>query len=158
MRAHAEWKVMTHIARARRPTSPSTRSRISAAALLVKVMARISLGFAWSERTRWAMRRVSAAVLPEPAPARIRSGPSPWRTVSRCGWLRPSSRVSMPSAGAVVVTPPRIEREAGVAGVERHGAQKSADGEAAGADALENAVLTLRRAAARGRPRNDACV
>ena len=44
MRAQAEWKVITHIARARPPTSSSTRSRISAAALLVKVIARISLG------------------------------------------------------------------------------------------------------------------
>jgi len=44
MRTHAEWNVMTHIARARRPTSAATRDAISAAALFVKVMARISLG------------------------------------------------------------------------------------------------------------------
>ena len=44
MRAQAEWKVITHIARARAPTSASTRSRISCAALLVKVIARISPG------------------------------------------------------------------------------------------------------------------
>jgi hypothetical protein len=43
---------MTHIARARAPTSASTRSRISAAALLVKVMARISLGRAAPVPTR----------------------------------------------------------------------------------------------------------
>ena len=35
---------MTHIARVARPTSSSTRSRISAAALFVNVIARISLG------------------------------------------------------------------------------------------------------------------
>src|SRR5438067_2424841 len=35
MRAHAEWKVITHIARTRAPTSSSTRSRISWAALAV---------------------------------------------------------------------------------------------------------------------------
>ena len=52
MRAQAAWKVMTHIARVRRPTSTSTRSRISAAALLVKVMARISDGWAWPVPTR----------------------------------------------------------------------------------------------------------
>ena len=37
-----EWKVDTHIRSATGPTSPPTRSFISAAALLVKVMARIS--------------------------------------------------------------------------------------------------------------------
>ena len=40
MRTHALWNVMTHMARARGPTRASTRSRISAAALFVKVMAR----------------------------------------------------------------------------------------------------------------------
>ncbi len=35
---------MTHMARARRPTSAATRDAISLAALLVKVMARISPG------------------------------------------------------------------------------------------------------------------
>jgi hypothetical protein len=44
MRAQAAWNVITHIARVARPTSSSTRSRISCAALLVKVIARISSG------------------------------------------------------------------------------------------------------------------
>jgi hypothetical protein len=52
MRAQAAWKVITHIARVRRPTRSSTRSRISWAALFVNVMARISLGRAKSEATR----------------------------------------------------------------------------------------------------------
>src|SRR2546430_1584950 len=43
---------MTHIARARRPTSCSTRSRISCAALVVKVMARICPGWAAPDRRR----------------------------------------------------------------------------------------------------------
>ena len=43
---------MTHIARVRRPTSTSTRSRISWAALLVKVIARISPAFAAPVWTR----------------------------------------------------------------------------------------------------------
>ena len=59
---------MTHIARARRPTSSSTRSRISCAALLVKVIARISPGAACPVPTRCAIRWVSTRVLPEPAP------------------------------------------------------------------------------------------
>ena len=52
MRAQAEWKVITHIRRETPPTSSSTRSRISPAALLVKVMARISLGRACPVATR----------------------------------------------------------------------------------------------------------
>ena len=44
IRTHIEWKVDTHIARARGPTSAATRSFISPAALLVKVIARISPG------------------------------------------------------------------------------------------------------------------
>ena len=44
MRTQAEWKVMTHIDRARGPTRAATRAAISPAALLVKVMARISCG------------------------------------------------------------------------------------------------------------------
>ena len=50
MRTQAEWKVETHISLARLPTSSSTRPRISAAALLVKVMARIEAGCACRSR------------------------------------------------------------------------------------------------------------
>ena len=51
MRTQAEWKVLTHMALTTGPTSVATRSRISAAALLVNVMARIEVG--WTpERTR----------------------------------------------------------------------------------------------------------
>ena len=44
MRTQAEWNVLTHIFRATGPTSATTRSRISSAALLVNVMARIRIG------------------------------------------------------------------------------------------------------------------
>src|SRR5690625_6801415 len=60
--------------RATGPTSSWTRSRISVAALLVKVIARISPGMASPARSRCAIRRVSTRVLPEPAPATISSG------------------------------------------------------------------------------------
>ena len=40
IRTHVEWNVDTHMERARGPTSATTRSRISAAALLVNVIAR----------------------------------------------------------------------------------------------------------------------
>ena len=69
--------VITHIDRTRRPTSSSARSRISPAALLVNVIARISFAFAASVPTRYAIRWVSTRVLPDPAPAMISSGPSP---------------------------------------------------------------------------------
>ncbi len=44
MRTQAEWKVITHMDLARGPTRAATRDAISPAALLVKVMARISCG------------------------------------------------------------------------------------------------------------------
>ena len=78
--------------RARRPppgTSRSTRSRISFAALLVKVIARISHGATPRFRIRFAMRVVTTRVFPEPGPATIRSGPSPFRAASRCCGFEP---------------------------------------------------------------------
>ena len=74
IRTHAEWNVLTHITRARRPTSASTRSFISAAALLVNVIARIEPGWALRSEISQAIRRVSTRVLPEPAPATTSSG------------------------------------------------------------------------------------
>src|SRR3954453_7473837 len=112
MRAQAEWNVITHMARARLPTSSSTRSRISWAALLVKVIARISPGRVWPVPTKWAMRWVSTRVLPEPAPARISSGPSPCSTASRCGGFRPARRDLTRSAGSgtrrILGAPPEL--------------------------------------------------
>src|SRR5438067_512404 len=97
---------MTHMARARRPTSASTRSLISWAALLVKVIARIWPGWAAPVATRCAMRWVSTRVLPLPAPARIRSGPPACRTASRWGSFRPSRKAS---GAAVALTQARID-------------------------------------------------
>ena len=84
--------MLAQIARARGPTSRPMRSRISPAALFVKVMARIAWGSTPSSPMRRATRCVSTRVLPLPAPASTRSGPAPWRTASRCGGLRPSRR------------------------------------------------------------------
>ncbi len=50
------WKVDTHMPRAGDPMRPESLSRISAAALLVKVMAKISQGCATPESIMWAMR------------------------------------------------------------------------------------------------------
>ena len=74
MRTHEEWKVETHMILARLPTRSWTRSFISAAALLVKVIARIEPGWALRSEISHAMRRVSTRVLPEPAPATTSSG------------------------------------------------------------------------------------
>ena len=91
MRTHAEWKVLTHMARERPPTSEATRSFISPAALFVKVIARISPGWAPRAASRYAIRCASTRVLPDPAPATISSG-EPWcTTAARCGGLSPSS-------------------------------------------------------------------
>src|SRR5919201_632298 len=92
MRTQAEWKVDTHIAFTTGPTSSRRRSCISLAALLVKVMARIEVGWTPLSLTRWAIRWVSTRVLPEPAPATIRVGPSVARTATRWASFSPSSR------------------------------------------------------------------
>ncbi len=103
-RAPRAWKVPSHIPEALSPTSCSMRVRISRAALLVKVTARISDGLARPVATRWAMRQVSTRVLPLPAPAKISSGPSGDSTARRCASLSPSRR----SVGTVdAVTAPR---------------------------------------------------
>ena len=105
MRAQAEWNVITHIAREIPPISAETRSRISFAALLVNVIARISLGCARPLASSQAIRWVSTRVLPEPAPASTSSGPSPWVTASRCAGFRPSSRWSAGSIPTSVGAP-----------------------------------------------------
>ncbi len=88
IRVQKLWKVLTHSCPAGTLTSFCTRSAISPAALLVKVMARMLPGRTPSSSMSQAMRRVITVVLPEPAPARISSGPSTWVTASRWGALR----------------------------------------------------------------------
>src|SRR6201996_8500461 len=77
-RAQREWNVESHGAAGGEPAlgrKSETRGRISSAALLVKVTARMdSAGVPLA--IRLAMRKVMARVLPVPAPARIRTGPS----------------------------------------------------------------------------------
>src|SRR6266511_2068534 len=102
MRAHAEWKVDTHIRCATGPTSAPTRSFISPAALVVNVIARSANGESrWSlisQPTRWVRTRV----LPDPAPATTSNGTSGGAvTASRWTGLSPSSG----SAAASPMTP-----------------------------------------------------
>ena len=95
MRAHAEWKVDTHMRCATGPTRSATRSFISPAALLVKVMASSPNGDTRFSDTRNATRWVSTRVLPLPAPAITRIGPSGADAASRCTGLSPARSVSV---------------------------------------------------------------
>src|SRR5438874_11882035 len=91
MRTQAEWNVDTHIFWATGPSGAWTRDFISSAALLVKVMARISNGEIPCSLISHAIRCVSTRVFPEPAPATISSGPPGWVTASRWTGFRSSS-------------------------------------------------------------------
>ena len=104
MRRQAEWNVETHIFSAGGPTSSATRERISSAALLVNVMARIPHGGASPVARRWAMRRVRTRVLPEPAPAMMSNGPPRCSTAARWGMVRSSrSAAGRPENAPVAV-------------------------------------------------------
>src|SRR5581483_10260217 len=108
IRAQAEWNVDTHIFWATGPTRSPTRSFISSAALLVKVMARMAKGETLRSLMRWATRWVSTRVLPDPAPATTRIGPPGWVTASRWTGFSPSSREDgFPGgSGSAVIAPP----------------------------------------------------
>ena len=82
-RAESAWNVDSQMCRQSSPTSRSTRSRISSEALFVKVTARISYGAAFFSVMRCAIRCAMTRVLPDPAPARMSSGPFSWSTASR---------------------------------------------------------------------------
>ncbi len=88
IRAHRAWKVPSHRPSAGSPRRVATRSRISRAALLVKVTARTWLGKARLVSRMWANRVVSTRVLPVPAPASTNSGPSTVSTAARCSAFR----------------------------------------------------------------------
>src|SRR5258706_15761813 len=90
MRTQVEWNVETQTPRVPPPRMRSTRSRISRAALLVNVTARISCGRAAALAIRCATRCVSMRVFPLPAPASTSSGPSTWRTASACSGFSPA--------------------------------------------------------------------
>src|SRR6266566_114511 len=105
MRAPAAWKVDTQSRCASGPTSFSTRSRSSPAALLVNVTARISGARARRSRSRCAIRCVSTRVFPEPAPARmssmvVESGGD--RVVIDCGLMFPNAEQAL---GVEVIAP-----------------------------------------------------
>ena len=84
IRRQDEWKVEIHMESAASPTRVLTRDFISAAALLVKVMAKMLQGATFLASKRYAIRWVTVLVLPEPAPAKISSGPSVVMHASYC--------------------------------------------------------------------------
>src|SRR5210317_1556860 len=92
IRTHAEWKVEIHIPVAASPINPLMRSRISPAALLVKVMARIWLGHASRVCSKPAIRLVKTLVFPEPAPATIKRAGPRYSTASACRGFNPSTK------------------------------------------------------------------
>ena len=75
MRAPIAWNVPTHMPAGSLPRMRPMRSRISPAALLVNVTARILRGSTPSTSISRAMRVVSTRVFPEPAPASTSNGP-----------------------------------------------------------------------------------
>jgi hypothetical protein len=89
----AEWKVR---AVTRATPSASSRARISVAALSVNVTARISSALKVPVATWFAMRRVIVVVFPEPAPARMQTGPRTASTARRCSGLSPSKIIRPP--------------------------------------------------------------
>src|SRR5580704_6264968 len=93
-RAQSEWKVESQGVAGGTPAlrrRSATRVRISSAALLVNVTARMdSAGVPLAMRL--AMRKVMARVLPVPAPARIKTGPSVVSAARRCSGLSWSRR------------------------------------------------------------------
>ncbi|MEY9504346.1 hypothetical protein ABIE87_003904 [Bradyrhizobium diazoefficiens] len=107
MRPPMEWKVPSHgMPSTAWPSIWPSRCFISRAALLVKVTDRISAGRARPWLRIWAMRVVSTRVLPVPAPASTRTGPSSVSTASRCSGLSPDKYFGPTEARARAAMPP----------------------------------------------------
>src|SRR6266542_2986260 len=92
------WKVRIAASLSPSGVLRSTRSCIVAAAFSVNVSARISCGFALPEAMRWTIRAVITWVFPVPAPATMRSGPSPCSAAARCSRVRPARMSGFSSA------------------------------------------------------------
>src|SRR5579885_925196 len=89
-----EWNVASTTPSARSPADLSTRARISPAAFFVNVRARMfSPESEESRSSRKRMRSVMTRVLPVPAPAMTRSGPSPCSIARRCAVQLQAGRI-----------------------------------------------------------------
>jgi hypothetical protein len=109
-RAQKAWNVPIVSFSARfAPTSFPMRSRISPAALRVKVIARTFSGATWCASSQ-PVRTVMTRVLPEPAPAEHEHwGPRPCRTASRCASLR-TFEATLLHAGRATLGSEPVER------------------------------------------------
>ena len=143
------------------------RSRISRAALLVKVTASDLRGRPGRSSRMWARRVVSTRVLPVPAPASTSTGPSTASTAWRCAFVQP---VEIQRLGRAISRGGGARRSSAgdqahaLSHVGRHGARRGAGGgraarQAGGGDrraqgALRRDEQHLVGAAARGRRRS----
>ena len=139
IRAHAEWNVDTHMRRATGPTSAPTRSFISPAALLVNVIARSSNGEMPRSAMRYATRWVSSRVLPEPAPATTRTGPSGALTASRWTGFSPSSSSAPSTRSHVQRTGVRFRRRSPARGMRSSVGELLRSGASSPVDVAERA-------------------
>src|SRR5215467_7990444 len=98
---------------------------------------------------RYAIRYVMTRVLPDPAPARISSGPTVWSTASRCSGLSLSRKV-MEERAYSVYGRPRITCYDPLFSNGGHSLQKSL-GRARGPETSQRADATVRRPASRSR-------
>ena len=88
-RAHSAWNVPASTSLPASPVRWAIRSRSSPAARLVNVTARIRCGRTALTPMRYAIRWATTRVLPDPAPARMSSGPSVVATARACsGFIR----------------------------------------------------------------------
>src|SRR5919202_422014 len=125
-RAQSAWNVPTDRPLASwPPTSASSRSRSSRAALVVKGTAGMLYGKTFCASSKYATRWTITRVLPEPGPARISSGPSTCETASRWNAFSPARWCSARPALALVVVMPAVEHAfshaAARAGPNSHG-------------------------------------
>src|SRR3989442_463231 len=105
-RTHAEWKVgISGAGIPRGATSSPTRRAISPAALLVNVTARTFFGCTPRTPRSQAIRCAMTRVLPLPAPASTRRGPSPAVTASRCGGFSSAGGASRASTSRLYRMP-----------------------------------------------------
>src|SRR5687768_52156 len=108
-RAERLWKVPIQSPVGSRSSRVATRCFISAAALLVKVTAKIRSGGTPCSSSSTASRVMRTRVFPEPAPASTSSGPFRWATASRCSAFRVRAQ-SRPVAPAVISARPKPVR------------------------------------------------
>ena len=149
-RAQSEWNVPIATSRACSPTRAMMRARISAAALLVNVTARICHGLTPSTPIRYATRWASTRVLPEPAPARMSSGPSVVVTARACSGFSRATILSASASRSACVWSSVAGFSRGTLRRDENQSAKCGASSSAGDPSLALAAPFLRRATGRG--------